>query len=610
MLPLITEYSGALVDAIYRTCPKYQVVTRPDRTPYFVAGAFGCVFKAINPTNNRLLAIKCFTKHVDNKQQRLEAVATYLNQQKSPYTLHYQYLPNELWVGNAEREDYYPILLMEWVEGETLGQAVQKAAQQGDKARLQQLADNFTDLALWLLAQPIAHTDLKHDNILVKPNNSLVLIDYDGMFVPALANYPAENKGVEEYQHPQRQLSDFNQHLDDFSIALIAAALYGLAQQPTLYNQYNQYGSPDNLLFKAEDFKQPKNSPLWKALQALHHPIITPLLDQLLTALQTNSLQLPRLSTTLQPLPNTIQATEALIAQKKQELLRLEQHLTHLQNAPTLKPPTPTPTLNSRLQQVLETIAQRYHTPTPTPTLKPLPQPIQQLINNLVLVEGGTFMMGSPNTEADRSDDEYQHRVTLSSFYMGKYQVTQAQWQAVMGNNPSHFKGDNLPVESVSWDNIQVFLEKLNTLYSPPLGGQGGGFFRLPTEAEWEYAARGGNKSQGYTYAGSNNLNEVAWYCDNSNSKTHPVGQKKPNELGIYDMSGNVWEWCQDWYNGDYYKNSPANNPTGPTSGTYRVLRGGSWNNYLAVYCRVAHRYYGTPSYRGFYYGFRLVCFP
>ena len=591
MLPLITEYSGALVDAIYRTCPKYQVVTRPDRTPYFVAGAFGCVFKAINPTNNRLLAIKCFTKHVDNKQQRLEAVATYLNQQKSPYTLHYQYLPNELWVGNAEREDYYPILLMEWVEGETLGQAVQKAAQQGDKARLQQLADNFTDLALWLLAQPIAHTDLKHDNILVKPNNSLVLIDYDGMFVPALANYPAENKGVEEYQHPQRQLSDFNQHLDDFSIALIAAALYGLAQQPILYNQY---GSPDNLLFKAEDFKQPKNSPLWKALQALHHPIITPLLDQLLTALQTNSLQLPRLSTTLQPLPNTIQATEALIAQKKQELLRLQQHLIHLQNAPTPK-----------LPHVLQ-----------TPTTRNLPQPIQQLINDLVAVQGGTFTMGSPNTEADRSGDEYQHQVTLSSFYIGKYPVTQAQWQAIMGSNPSKFKGDNLPVESVSWDDIQVFLTKLNTLYSPPSGGQGGGFFRLPTEAEWEYAARGGHKSSfnkggqgGFKYAGSNNIDEVAWYDKNSGNKTHPVGQKKPNELGIYDMSGNVWEWCQDWYDGNYYKNSPANNPTGQISGSFRVLRGGGWI-FNAQYCRSAARIFITISSLIYGSGFRLVFVP
>ena len=224
--------------------------------------------------------------------------------------------------------------------------------------------------------------------------------------------------------------------------------------------------------------------------------------------------------------------------------------------------------------------------------------------------------MGSPNTEADRSGDEYQHQVTLSSFYIGKYPVTQAQWQAIMGSNPSKFKGDNLPVESVSWDDIQVFLTKLNTLYSPPSGGQGGGFFRLPTEAEWEYAARGGHKSSfnkggqgGFKYAGSNNIDEVAWYGNNSNNKTHPVGQKKPNELGIYDMSGNVWEWCQDWYDKDYYKNSPANNSTGPTSGTSRVLRGGGWSS-IAVRCRVGYRIHFTPSNRNLNYGFRLVCIP
>jgi formylglycine-generating enzyme required for sulfatase activity len=202
---------------------------------------------------------------------------------------------------------------------------------------------------------------------------------------------------------------------------------------------------------------------------------------------------------------------------------------------------------------------------------------------------------------------------------MGKYQVTQAQCQAVMGNNPSHFKGDNLPVEQVSWHDIQVFLEELNTLYSlsSPLGGQGGGFFRLPTEAEWEYAARGGTTTPFYT--GNCLSSDQANYDGNYpyqncakgqyRKQTTEVGSFAPNKYGLYDMSGNVWEWCQDWYNADYYKNSPANNPTGPTSGRYRVLRGGSWT-FNAASCRIARRSYYTPASRYYFVGFRVVFVP
>ena len=168
---------------------------------------------------------------------------------------------------------------------------------------------------------------------------------------------------------------------------------------------------------------------------------------------------------------------------------------------------------------------------------------------DMVRVEAGTFTMGATAEMKDPWDDEKPtHRVTLiNDYYIGKYEVTQALWKAVMGNNPSEFKGDNLPVEQVSWKDCQKFLSKLNRIT--------GKMFRLPTEAEWEYAARGGNKSRGYQYSGSNNLLDVAWYDDNSGRKTHAVGTKQPNELGIYDMSGNVCEWCQDWY-GKY--NSPT----------------------------------------------------
>ena len=191
---------------------------------------------------------------------------------------------------------------------------------------------------------------------------------------------------------------------------------------------------------------------------------------------------------------------------------------------------------------------------------------LQNLINNMVFVEGGTFKMGAKGKVP--LNEKPAHQVTLTSFSIGRYEVTQEEWQAVIGSNPSYFKGAKRPVESVSWNDCQEFIRKLNAMT--------GKHFRLPTEAEWEYAARGGNRSRGYKYAGSNDLNSVAWYEDNSGNQTHEVGSKQPNELGLYDMSGNVTEWCQDWYDSKYYSSSPQSNPQGPSSGTYyRVIRGG-----------------------------------
>ncbi|MCQ2346436.1 MAG: SUMF1/EgtB/PvdO family nonheme iron enzyme [Paludibacteraceae bacterium] len=224
----------------------------------------------------------------------------------------------------------------------------------------------------------------------------------------------------------------------------------------------------------------------------------------------------------------------------------------------------------------------------------------------MVFVEGGTFTMGATSeqgSDAD-SDEKPTHSVTLSDYSIGKYEVTQALWQAVMGNNPSSFKGSTKPVESVSWNDCQSFISKLNNLLSSQLGGKR---FALPTEAQWEYAARGGKKSQGYKYAGSNSISSVAWYTNNSGSSTHVVGTKSPNELGLYDMSGNVWEWCQDRY-GDYSRSSQTN-PAGPSSGSNRVFRGGRWND-LARYCRVSFRDFNTPSDRDYSLGFRLVLLP
>ena len=230
----------------------------------------------------------------------------------------------------------------------------------------------------------------------------------------------------------------------------------------------------------------------------------------------------------------------------------------------------------------------------------------------MVKVEGGTFWMGAnngyrglfrsrdtsmQNYDKDAGDNEKPvHQVTLSDYYIGETEVTQELWEAVMGSNPSLFKGSTNPVEQVSWDDCKEFISRLNRLT-----GQN---FRMPTEAEWEYAARGGRKSQGYKCSGSNIPGDVAWYDGNSGSKTHPVKTKNANELGLYDMSGNVWEWCQDWYGS--YSGSSQTNPKGPSAGSYRVGRGGSWG-YDARGCRVSNRGNDPPGVRNRNIGFRLA---
>ena len=216
----------------------------------------------------------------------------------------------------------------------------------------------------------------------------------------------------------------------------------------------------------------------------------------------------------------------------------------------------------------------------------------------MIRVQGGTFTMGATSEQGSDAFDREKpaHQVTLSTFSIGQTEVTQELWQAVMGSNPSDFKGAKRPVEQVSWEDCQNFIRELNSLT--------GRRFRLPTEAEWEYAARGGNKGNGHKYAGSSTVNDVAWYAINSGHQTHDVATKRANELGLYDMSGNVLEWCQDRY--DSYSSSSQTNPTGASSGSDRVIRGSCWYD-GARSCRVSYRYGFTPSDRYDILGLRLA---
>jgi len=244
----------------------------------------------------------------------------------------------------------------------------------------------------------------------------------------------------------------------------------------------------------------------------------------------------------------------------------------------------------------------------------------------LVLIPKGRFLMGSPPDEVGSHDSKRRHEVTISrDYYLGVHEVTQAQYKKVMGKNPSYFQGDqvaerhpqtnrvvkdvdssNHPVESVSWDEAVEFCQRLSAL---PEEKKAGRVYRLPTEAEWEYACRAGSQT---VYGYGNNaesLGEYAWYDGNSGSKTHSVGQKKPNAWGLHDMHGNAWEWCSDWFGADYYTQSPKDDPKGPLSGSFRVLRGGSWLN-PAGFCRSAHRDGRFPDYRNLNLGFRVSAGP
>lgn len=235
----------------------------------------------------------------------------------------------------------------------------------------------------------------------------------------------------------------------------------------------------------------------------------------------------------------------------------------------------------------------------------------------MIHIDGDTFTMGATDeTETEDGDEKPAHQVTLSSYFIGETPVTQALWKAVMDSNPSCFDGDRRPVDNVSWSDCQTFISRLNQLT--------GKEFRLPTEAEWEFAARGGDRSKGHVYAGSNDVDEVAWYWKNSGCEylhdsddewdddkleknrcsTHDVATKKLNELGIYDMSGNVWEWCQDWYRD--YSGDLQTNPTGPASGSDRVIRGGCWG-FRAETCRVSFRFYKQPKQGNYLCGLRLA---
>ncbi len=559
--PSISDYNNSVVDSdclADELLEKYALESVSDNSgfPYRITGGLGAVYKMQDTDTDTMYALKVFTQEQPLRLEAYRKIHDYLKYEQSSYLAKFDYYPKGLYVdydGAATDDDnWLPVVVMEWIEGVTLDKYIRQNI--GSSEKMEALMYRLSRMAQWLLSQPFAHGDIKPDNILVRDDDeSLVLVDYDGMFVPSMAGEKMRETGTADWAHPLRAKAPFDSHIDDFSLSVLMLSVRALMLDSSLISSNNGKSS-DRLVLCNEDYRNIAISPTFAKLQGL-------LNDEYFCRLYSMF----------------------VIANSKQSLAGVDPILFAVDVSSgfgkTIKASQPT-------ARASETSFLSFT--------------VGGVTFKMIKVEHGTFTMGAtPEMEYSSNGEKPAHEVTISKdYYIAETQVTQALWQTVMGSNPSEFKGDKNPVEQVSWNDCQEFIKKLNQMT--------GKNFRLPTEAEWEFAARGGNRSNHTQYAGSNNLDEVAWYGANSGSKLHPVAQKKPNELGLYDMSGNVYEWCNDWIDYNYYSKSPSTDPQGPTSGSDRVARGVCWWS-DASNCSLSQRRSGKPEAWSNYCGLRLA---
>lgn len=497
IFPSIEEYKDALRIAGHslKTLHDYEPVLRDDGDLWFSSGNFAVVFKVRHRTTGRLLALKCFTRHQENRTESYRLITECLKDYPGDYLVRYEYHAEELWVNSrAAGERDFPVLAMDWAEGVNLGEYARACCARDDRAALEKLIAEFNWFAFWLLSQPFAHGDLKPDNIVVRPDGKPVLLDYDGLYVPAMKGQKARELGSPVYRHPARTVDAFDKRIDDFALLVLLLELRLLAAAPA---KHAGRGGGESLYFRADELRAQD----WRA-------------------------GLPEVHASR----HLLRCFDAALEGGMVDLATLLLAVLRGDDSPAL-PPVEKPRVA-------------------------ILQPRFEWEPEMVFVEGGEFMMREMLIEnpiiptmidgkivwmsKDIKDSDWPiSRAIVEDFHIGKYQVTQSQWQKVMGNNPSHFKDcEQCPVENVNWDDVKIFIKKLNLLT--------GKDFRLPNVEEWVFAAKGGNLSQGFIFSGSNDINLVAWYKENSENKTHPIGMKMSNELGLYDMTGNVEEWLED----------------------------------------------------------------
>jgi formylglycine-generating enzyme required for sulfatase activity len=678
-----------------------QAATNALGMPMPRSGNFADVYEFAGASGAKW-AIKCFTREITGLQQRYEQIDLYLAKVNLPFMVNFQYQPGGIRIHGK----WYPILKMRWVEGFLLNEFVRNNL---DKPTiLEGLTQIWVRMAKRLRDANLAHADLQHGNILLVPGRTadslaVKLIDYDGMWVPALAGNKSGEVGHPAYQHPQRlQQGIYNADVDRTAILTVACALRSLAICGR--SLWKRYDNGDNLVFREADLRNPAASALFKELWNINDPALHDLVGYLAIGLTSSFNQVP----SVQDVFNGENVRPLSIEQEKQVARLLgpgavvHRRASVVPSRSALQPSSAAPASASN-----QAVSERESLDTMTPEARPRPSrnPIMKvgivtvvifmfaaflaasgvavwgILKNKPLNDGavvqkdsagrekkgenekkqasdktpggsktqdggkddkssvapksppkhvtntvgmqfvwippGTFFMGSPADEKGRHPDEFQHKVTLTKgFYIGAFEVTQQQYLKIIVNKTGirwiDEKGGSgeFPAEPVTWNQAQLFCKKLMELPDEKTKAR---VYRLPTEAEWEYACRAGSNSPFHFGAALSGTHARFNTSFPYNAPKTPyvdrpayVGSYQPNAWGLHDMHGNVWEWCEDYYDPDYYKSSPPENPKNTAKSGERVLRGGSWN-WQAADCRAAARSHYPPESGNVGAGFRIV---